>query len=75
MEPELEDLAWSWSPAKRLEAARKMEWWARQLRRSAFILMQPADPRAGTKSFKVCRDPNRPKSSLLIIRHQNVVAN
>lgn len=45
MEPELEAMAGAWSPAKRLETARKLKRWARQLKVSAFILLADASPR------------------------------
>lgn len=40
LEPELEEMAALWLPAKRFEMAQKMERWARQLRVSARILSQ-----------------------------------
>jgi len=44
MEPELEELAGTWSPAKRLETARKLKQWERQLRVSAFIILSERCP-------------------------------
>lgn len=38
LEPELEEMAALWTPAKRLEMARYFTRWARQLKVSAFIL-------------------------------------
>jgi hypothetical protein len=45
LEPSLEELASCWSPAKRIEMARKMERWARQLFISAAILQADSAPR------------------------------
>ena len=46
LEPSLEELAALWSPAKRVEMARKMERWARQLLISAAILQADSGPPA-----------------------------
>ena len=44
LEPELEEIAAFWPPAKRFEMARKFGRWARQLKVSGFILFQDAHP-------------------------------
>ena len=44
LEPELEEIAAFWPPAKRFEMARKFRRWARQLKVSGFILFQDAHP-------------------------------
>jgi hypothetical protein len=44
LEPELQEIAALWPPAKRLEAAAKMLRWARQLKVSAFIMLRDAKP-------------------------------
>lgn len=44
LEPELEEIAALWPPAKRLEMARKLSRWSRQLRISALILISDARP-------------------------------
>jgi hypothetical protein len=45
LEPELECEVGLFTPAQRLELARKFERWARQLRVSAFILRRDAEPK------------------------------
>ena len=45
MEPELEREVALYTPAQRLELARKFERWARELRVSAFILRREAEPK------------------------------
>ncbi len=42
LEPELEERAALWNPAKRRAVARKMQRWARQLIISAFVLERDA---------------------------------
>lgn len=44
LEPELEQMAILWTPIKRLDMARAMERWARQLRVSARIMLRDARP-------------------------------
>ena len=44
LEPELEEIASLWPALKRLETARKLERWARQLRVSARIMIRDAAP-------------------------------
>lgn len=44
LEPELEQIAGCWPPAKRFEMARKFHRWARQLRISGFILFHDSHP-------------------------------
>jgi len=46
LEPELEEIAAFWPPAKRFEMARKFKRWARQLKVSGFILFHEAHPAA-----------------------------
>ncbi|HUC84239.1 MAG TPA: hypothetical protein VL970_03525 [Candidatus Acidoferrales bacterium] len=46
LEPELEEIACLWPPAKRFEMARKFRRWARQLRISGMILFRDAHPGA-----------------------------
>ncbi len=45
LEPELEELAASWSPEKRRVMAKKLRRWARQLDVSAHILTSDHSPR------------------------------
>jgi len=45
LEPELECEVMLFTPAQRVELARKFERWARQLRVSAFILGRDAEPK------------------------------
>jgi len=45
LEPQLEERAALWSPAKRVRMARIFERWARQLRVSARIIACDAEPR------------------------------
>jgi hypothetical protein len=44
LEPELEEIACLWPPAKRFEMARKFRRWARQLRISGLILFHDSHP-------------------------------
>jgi hypothetical protein len=44
LEPELEEIACLWPPAKRFEMARKFRRWARQLRISGLILFYDSHP-------------------------------
>ncbi|MGA2243777.1 MAG: hypothetical protein ABSH48_02160 [Verrucomicrobiota bacterium] len=44
LEPELEEIACLWPPAKRFEMARKFRRWARQLRISGIILFHDSHP-------------------------------
>ena len=46
LEPELEREVALYTPAQRMELARKLKRWARQLRVSAFILRRAREPRA-----------------------------
>jgi len=58
LEPELEEMAMLWPAARRLEAARKLERWARQLRISAKIMISDALPK-GKKPPCLPRVPRR----------------
>jgi hypothetical protein len=44
LEPELEAIAGDWPPAKRLEMARKLARWSRQLRITGLIILADAAP-------------------------------
>jgi hypothetical protein len=44
LEPELEEIASLWPPAKRFEMARKFRRWARQLRITGLILFYDSHP-------------------------------
>ena len=52
LEPELEEEVALYTPSQRLELARKMERWARQLRVSAFILRRDSCPKRACASIK-----------------------
>jgi hypothetical protein len=45
LEPDLQEEVALYTPAQRLELARKFERWARQLRVSAFILRRAREPK------------------------------
>lgn len=52
LEPQLEERAALWNPAKRVRMARIFERWARQLRVSARIISGDAEPRRHPRALQ-----------------------